>query len=147
MLLPDALAGRGKGVGLGVRHQARLGAWAGRVALASVRFAGHPQEVGNEEFLAQKRSHQVPAAVRGAHPHALSRAARVPSRAARVPVPARMCVCGCAGVRVYGCAGVGVRVFGCGCRVWVRLAPTLALTMPWLHEARCYAKPYSDPQR
>ena len=28
--------------------------------------------------------------------------------------------------------------------MWVCLAPTLALTLPW-HEARRYARPYSDP--
>ena len=98
-------------------------ACAGRVGLASVRFAGHPQEIGNEEFLARKRSHQVPGAVRGTHRHVRSRAARVRARA-----------------RVRGCAGA--RVWGCG--VWVCLAPTLALTLPW-HEAGRYARPYSDP--
>lgn len=92
------------------------------VVLASVRFAGHPQAVGNEEFLARKRSHQVPGVVRGTHPHVLSRAARVPARV-------RVC-----GLRVCGRAG----------GVWVFLAPTLALTLPW-HEARRYGKPYSDP--
>ena len=33
------------------------------VGVASVRFSGYPQEVGNEEFLSLMSSHQVPCMV------------------------------------------------------------------------------------